>query len=514
MAQVINTNLASLNAQRNLNKSQSSLNTSLQRLSSGVRINSAKDDAAGLQISNRFTSQIRGLNQAVRNANDGISIAQTAEGAMQESTNILQRMRELSLQSANGSNSADERAALQKEVGALQSELTRIADTTSFGGRKLLDGSFGTSSFQVGSQANETIDVRIGSAKADEIGLTGKSLTAAAETGLGGISTSGYTKGDSDSLSVQVGSQTKKMELSDGMSAAQLAGQYNGVQGLSGVSAFTGVKITAGASNTTATDTVKLNVQGVEINYTLGDDVDTSAAALNGALNQTTLDALADKGITVEYVDDAGEEGVIFKSATGENIDISASVTGGATDGGSVILTRVDSDGAVITGAENTTTITAAVDTTENESNVVTGSLDWSNATLDADYGAVTVTAGGTLGGGAVTVGADEQFNSVADIDISTAGGAQSAVDVIDAAIKSIDANRADLGAVQNRLESTIANLSNISENVSAAQSRILDTDFAAETANMSKNQILQQAGMSVLSQANSAPQQVLSLLQ
>lgn len=170
MALTVNTNIASLNTQRNLQSSSNALNTSMQRLSTGSRINSAKDDAAGLQISNRLTSQINGLNVAVRNANDGISLAQTAEGALQQSTNILQRMRDLSLQAANGSNDSTDRAALQKEVGALQSELSRIADTTTFGGRKLLDGSFGSTAFQVGANANETIDVAIGNASANKIG--------------------------------------------------------------------------------------------------------------------------------------------------------------------------------------------------------------------------------------------------------------------------------------------------------------------------------------------------------
>ena len=495
MALTVNTNIASLNTQRNLSNSSNALQTSMQRLSTGSRINSAKDDAAGLQISNRLTSQINGLGVAVRNANDGISLAQTAEGAMQQSTNILQRMRDLALQSANGSNDTADRKALQKEVSDLQSELTRIAETTSFGGRKLLDGSFGNTSFQVGANSNETIDVGLTSVKANDIGLNGKQLTAAALTGFGGLSDAGYQKGATDALSVQVGSSKKDVALSDGMSAAQLAGQYNSVN-----------------ANTTAGDTVKLNVQGVEINYTLGTTNALSSAALNTALNDATKNALADKGITVEYNGATGQEAVIFKSVTGENINVSAQVTGAATDGATINLTAVDKLGGVVGSSEQ---VVAAVGVAGDAvSQVVTGTLDFDRAVLDADYGAMTVSGAGGIGGGAVTVGAESKFISVADIDISSAGGAQAAVDIIDAALVQVDSQRATLGAVQNRFDNTIANLQNIGENVSAARGRIQDTDFAAETANLSKNQILQQAGTAILAQAKQLPQAVLSLLQ
>lgn len=512
MALTVNTNIASLNTQRNLQSSSNALSTSMQRLSTGSRINSAKDDAAGLQISNRLTSQINGLGVAVRNANDGISLAQTAEGAMQQSTNILQRMRDLSLQSANGSNDTADRKALQKEVSDLQSELTRIAETTSFGGRKLLDGSFGQTSFQVGANSNETIEVGLKSVKSADIGLTGKTLAAATISGFSGLSDKGYVKGDTHALSVQVGGDKKDVALSDGMSAAQLAGQYNSVNGVSGVGGYTGVKVTA-AANDTATDTVKLNVQGVEINYIMGATNAASSASLYSALNNSaTLNALKDKGITVENVTTTNSEGVIFKSASGENINVSAQVTGGLTDGGTINLTAVDKAGANIgTGVP----VTGAISTTGTAvSKVVTGSLDFDNAVLNADYGAMSVVAAGGLTGGAVAVGAESKFLSVAKVDISTAGGAQAAVDIIDAALVQIDGQRATLGAVQNRFDNTISNLQNISENVSAARGRIQDTDFAAETANLSKNQILQQAGTAILAQAKQLPQAVLSLLQ
>jgi|TARA_R100000081_G_C4815447_1_gene174594 flagellin len=507
MALTVNSNIASLNAQRNLSGSSNALSTSLERLSSGSRINSAKDDAAGLQISNRLTSQINGLSVAVKNANDGISIAQTAEGAMQESTNILQRMRDLALQSANGSNSDSGRDALQKEVASLQSELTRIADTTSFGDKKLLNGSFGNTSFQIGANANETIDVSLSSVAANKIGLSGKSVSAAALGGFSGMSSAGYVSDAAKTLSVQVGDQTKDIALTDGMSAAQLAGQYNGVQGLSGVSAYTGVQV--GVVNTTAGDAVALNVQGVEISFNTAATAGASATALSNAIDPATADALKDKGITFDM--NATNDGIIFKSATGENINISASVTGDAADGADLTLTAVDKSGAAIVGG-TPVTVSAGASAEASASSIATGVLDFDAAVLDSKYGAVKVTASG-LTGGAVTVGTDSKFASVESIDISTAGGAQSAIDIIDAAIGDIDDQRANLGAIQNRFDSTISNLQNIGENASAARGRIMDTDYAAESANLAKNQIMQQAGTAMLAQANQLPQAVLSLL-
>ncbi|HBP0412753.1 TPA: flagellin [Pseudomonas aeruginosa] len=382
MALTVNTNIASLNTQRNLNNSSASLNTSLQRLSTGSRINSAKDDAAGLQIANRLTSQVNGLNVATKNANDGISLAQTAEGALQQSTNILQRMRDLSLQSANGSNSDSERTALNGEVKQLQKELDRISNTTTFGGRKLLDGSFGVASFQVGSAANEIISVGI-----DE--MSAESLNGTYFTATGG----------------------------DAVTAATASGTVDIAIGITGGSAVN----------------VKVDMKGNET-------AEQAAAKIAAAVNDANvgIGAFTD-GAQISYVSKASADGT------------TSAVSG-------VAITDTGSTGA------GTTTFTEANDT-------------------------------------------------VAKIDISTAKGAQSAVLVIDEAIKQIDAQRADLGAVQNRFDNTINNLKNIGENVSAARGRIEDTDFAAETANLTKNQVLQQAGTAILAQANQLPQSVLSLL-
>ena len=399
MALTVNTNVASLNTQRNLNNSSNALSTSLQRLSTGSRINSAKDDAAGLQISNRLTSQINGLNVAVRNANDGISLAQTAEGALQQSTNILQRMRDLSLQSANGSNNSSDRASIQKEVAQLKNELTRISDTTTFGGRKLLDGTFGTSSFQVGANANEIIDVSVG--KMDVTSLSGG---IAAKVSVGAVLAS-------------------TTDLNTTPIAATNAGD---------------ITIQVGSGD------------AVTVSIITGDTADTIVERINNK-------AIA--GLTAEV--NAG------------GVSLTSSVKGTAT------------------GSAATITIANATGNGAGTAGAVFSSL--------TQAGADTSTAAST--------------GFVSDIDVSTADDAQDAIQIIDGAIAQIDAQRADLGAVQNRFENTISNLQNISENSSAARGRIQDTDFAAETANLSKNQVLQQAGTAILAQANQLPQAVLSLL-
>ena len=519
MAISVNTNVTSMKAQGNLNRAQTNTATSMERLASGLRINSAKDDAAGLQISNRMTSQINGIGVAMRNANDGISIAQTAEGAMQESTNILQRMRDLSLQSANGSNSAEDRTSMQKEITSLQAELTRISDTTSFGGQKLLDGNYGTQDFQIGSNSNETISVTLGDISADKIGLSGKSVTMAALTGFGGARTSplAFT---TDALEMQVGTEKTAVSLTDGMSASDLAGELNKTQGLNGVTASTSVGITVSNQNTDTDDTLALTVDGVDLSITFAGNADSAVdqgIALYTALNADTAskDALAAQGITISS--DATTGALIFNKANGENISISGSVTqGGTTDGGGITLQARSQDGTTAHGA---TTVVAASGTSGTASALashdVTGQLDWSGATVDSNAAtaSLNVTAGTiTGGGGTATLGAT-QLSSVDSIDISTVGGSQSAIDVIDAALASIDSQRADLGAVQNRMNFTINNLGNVQNNVSDARSRIQDVDFAAESAELSKQQILSQASSSMLAQANQLPQVALSLL-
>ena len=451
---------------------------------------------------------------ATRNANDGISIAQTAEGAMQESTNILQRMRDLSLQSANGSNSAEDREALQKEIGALQSELTRISETTSFGGQNLLDGSYGTQSFQIGSNANETIDIGLSNTSAGSIGLNGKSVSVGSVTGFAGLSTSEKTFADGDSLEVNVGGNSKSIDLKDGMSAADLAGQVNQVEGIYGVSATTSAEVKL-TDNTTAGDTVKMSIDGVDIEYTAtpagSDAAQTTELFSTIDSNAAVKEALEEKGITVT---DDGTGALTFTKAGGENLNITFEATSSGTDGLTGTIQALDSSGTALGTATAIGTTSTTAGDTESVSTITTGDLDFSNSIVDSTVGSVSIDAGGTLsGGGAGDLGTTSQMSSVADIDITTAGGSQSAIAVIDAAIAQIDGERADLGATQNRLGHTINNLGNIQNNVSDARSRIQDVDFAKETANMTKQQILSQTSSAMLAQANGLPQVALSLL-
>ncbi|KAF0178035.1 MAG: flagellin/flagellar hook associated protein [Nitrospirae bacterium] len=383
MALTINTNMFSLNAQRNLTSSQGPLGTALQRLSSGLRINSAKDDAAGLAIANRFTTQIRGLNQAVRNANDGISLSQTAEGALVETTNNLQRIRELAVQSSNATNSNSDRAAIQAEVQELLNEIDRVADQTQFNGVKLIDGSFSGAVFQVGANAGETITVSsIVDANIAQLGsvsqATGAALSVAASslTGFGtGIAAGGVTING-----------TSIGAISAASSALERAGQL--VNAINNVSQTTGV-------------------------------------------------------------------GASYSSATGQ-------------------ITLVSSGVITIAGTTNNAAVAG-----------------WANGAI----GTVSTTTGLTT------------------LSVASYTGAQLAIQQIDSALTGVNTARANMGAIQNRFESTIANLSITSENLSAARSRILDADYAAETAQLTKSMIVQQAGISVLSQANTIPQSVLALL-
>lgn len=392
MALTVNTNVASLNTQRNLNVSSKALDTSLQRLSTGLRINSAKDDAAGLQISNRLTSQVNGLNVAARNANDGISLAQTAEGALQQTTNVLQRMRDLALQSANGSNGPSERQALNEEVAQLQRELERISNTTTFGGKKLLDGSFGTAAFQVGAAANETISVSLRDAGPDQL------------------------KGDYFT-----------------QSGAAVGGTASGAGTVSFI--------------------INTNPAGTTVPVTVSFDVVSGTTAAQA------------QELAIKAINDSNNGIFAYQNAAG-GIAVLSQYNEAATPANNLAAT--------------------AIDFTD---------------TLGLTFADVTAST--------VAVKSD-----VGQIDILTAPSAQEAVLVIDQALVVIDQQRAELGAVQNRFENTIANLQNISENASAARSRIRDTDFAAETSELTKNQILQQAGTSILAQANQLPQAVLGLLQ
>ena len=397
MALTINTNVASLNAQRNLGTSQASLNKSMQRLSSGLRINSAKDDAAGLAISDRMTAQIRGLNQASRNANDGISLAQTAEGALQESTNILQRIRELAVQSANDTNSASDRSSLDSEVTQLVAELDRIAETTAFNGREVIDGTMSDATFQVGANAgtNQTITFSIDSARSADLGEEVGYTEYVAEE----LATFTSTTGSGFAFTADVGSSTASVSVTINAVAATVASTI--------VTSSTGA-IVVNVSDLAGTSTITSS------------DI---AAMIN-----------------------ADSEASAFVDATGDTTDVNATVP-----------------------------------------------------TMSLTGGIAEVEAAGTT--------------TVDNLSVASRSQAVVTIASIDAALEDVDEIRGGLGAIQNRFESTIANLNNVAENLSAARSRILDADIAMETSAMTRSNILQQAGVSILAQANQMPQLALSLL-
>ena len=461
MALSVITNTASINAQRNLSKSSAGLATSMQRLSSGMRINSAKDDAAGMQIANRLTSQVNGLGVAQRNANDGISMAQTAEGAMQESSNILQRMRDLSLQSANGSNSADDRKALQKEVGALQQELTRISETTKFGATSLLDGSFGTKQFQVGANANETINVSLGNMAADSIGAYGVQ-GAGSVLGTSGDTTLALQNATTADATLNINGKGVSVAAGDGAEAIA-------------------VKINAEASGVTASSHLSTTLTGLD---------SSDVGSLN--IGSDSYDMASFGGDAARLAEEMVADGYDVVESGG---DLTIKATG--VDGIELIATAGN---ASLGGG------------TAGGSQAVSSTLELSSPDK---IGISGTTVDEILGGTIAATGGKGTLTSVEAIDISgtTSAGAQSALQTIDAALAQIDSQRADLGAVQNRFSHTISNLANVQENVSASRSRIQDTDFAAETAQMTKNQILQQAGTSILAQSNQLPQAALSLI-
>jgi flagellin len=379
MTITVNTNVSAMTAQRYLTKSSNELNTSMERLSSGNKINSAKDDAAGLQISNRLIAQSRGLDVAMRNANDGISIAQTAEGAMNESTSVLQRMRDLSLQSANGTNTKAERTAINEEVAALQDELNRIAETTSFGGRKLLNGTFGEASFQIGASSGEAIIMGLTSIRADDNRMGGQAFVA---------------------------EQPKDHTWGVAPQARDLKLEFTNREG---------------------------ELVTIDIMAKPGDDIEELATYINGQNDSITAS-----------VDDEGKLQLFMAEPTMQG---DLSISGG----------------------------------------------------LASELG---------------LVGGPGQKMTVQDIDVTTVGGSQNAVAALDSALRYVDSQRADLGAKQNRLSHSINNLANIQENVESSKSRIKDTDFAKETTQMTKAQILQQAGTTILAQAKQLPNSALSLLQ
>ena len=496
MPQFINSNIPSLTAQRNLNTSQNSLNTSLQRLSSGLRINSAKDDAAGLAISERFTTQIRGLNQAARNANDGISLAQTAEGDLGAITNNLQRIRELSVQSANATNSASDRVALQAEVSELVSEIDRVASTSAFNGVKLLDGSFSAQQFQVGANAGETVSISsIASSRTTAIG---QSNTA---TDVGGAIGGALSANDLLINGVDVGAVAK--------AAGETASLANDI----------------GKAITAADSQVSYTVQKSEFALTTAFDTVSSAATGNDGTYEFKVE-----GVTVISVTDLGGGGSTVTAAEVDTELAKSSVTdlltaagvgftGTAAAGG---LTFFKTDGSnlnleeVRTEGSGGTTTLVGNGFAEIGTGIAAGAEEAFGTLTLSSSSSITVAGNnpGTAGFGAGTENLVLSGNTISTTDISTVAGANAALTAVDNALTTINSSRAQLGAVQNRFDSVVSSIQTTSENLSASRSRIRDADFAAETAQLTRAQILQQAGVSILGQANSLPQNALSLLQ
>jgi len=492
MALGINTNVASLSAQNQLSSSQKLNDQALERLSSGLRINSAKDDAAGLAISTRFQSQITGLNVAQRNANDGISLAQTAEGALNEITNNLQRIRELSVQSANATNSASDRAALNQEVSQRIEEIDRIASQTSFNGLKVLDGNFGLADFQVGANAGETISVNLSQGtRANQIGqiAEGTGARGAFGTGLSGSGTIQVGSGETYNIGASVAGTEEGQSASSAYAKAE-AIKSAGISGL-----------TVSAQNTASYD----------LTAVAGDDLDTYGLEVNGQSIFATTDLTA--GISAEQVKNAINDA---SSETGVTASLDAgTLTLTSVDGRDITVNQTSTEGA---GAPPVA-VSGGLAIGTNDS--VLGAVGDAAAAGNTNVGTVTLSASESI---EITTDAtalgftgsviSKDTSTLSNVDISDVAGANDAIKRIDSALTSVNGLRGELGAIQNRFESTIANLGTSVENLSAANSRILDADFASETAKLSKSQVLQQAGISVLAQANARPQQVLSLLQ
>jgi len=487
MAQTINTNLSSLTAQRNASKTQGDLSTSIARLSSGLRINSAKDDAAGLAISERFTTQIRGLNQAARNANDGISLAQTAEGAMQAAGNILQRVRELAVQSANASNSSSDRQALQQEVAQLVSELDRISQTTEFNGQRLLDGSFGTQQFQVGANAGQTITAATANLRTNVYGNNQvQSMGGPAAAAAWG--SNGTTAG---SVVVNGALGNSTVTINNNETAKALADKINLAKGSTGVTATarTELSLAFGATGAYSLNLRSDNATAQAISFTLSstnsaDGLAPAIAAINDQSSKTGVIASLNAAGTA----------IVLTNATGNDVLVSDTT---AANGGAVTVQKLDD-----TGAASGAAVTLAADATA-DNGLVSGRI-----TLDSDKSfAVDVTTSNAFADTGSTL------KKVSDLDVSTFAKASEALKTVDSALTFINSERAKLGALQSRFETTIANLHVTSENLSASRSRIQDADFAQETANLSRAQVLQQAGTAMIAQANQLPQQVMALL-
>ena len=491
MPSIINTNVNSLTAQRQLGVSQNSMATSMARLSSGLRINSAKDDAAGLAISERFTAQIRGVNQAGRNANDGISLAQTAEGDLAQISNNLQRIRELAVQSANSTNTASDRLSLNNEATALIVENDRVAATSAFNGIKLLDGTFTAQNFQVGANgtASDQIAVTsIASARGNSLGVGASSSYSTAVNGIVITSAVALIAGDMSINGYQVGAAG-----TDGVSnntattsGIAVAAAINAISGNSNVTATVSATAVAGTTVSTFTAMVAgdILINGVDIGAIA---LATTAAGRGGQVAAAINAKTAQTGVTATVNTATGA--VALAAADGRNIDVVTKVASTAAN------TGLGSGGAV---------------TVVTRSRVSLSSSSSDGINLSAGNTDGLAKAGLT---GAFTAATSQSGAGVSALNLTTAAGSLAALATVDAAIGTINSTRAALGAFQARFTSVVASLATTGENLTASRSRVQDADYAAETANLSRAQILQQAGTAMVAQANQLPQGVLALL-
>ena len=480
MGLFVNTNIASLNAQRSLAKATHGLERSFQRLSSGLRINTAKDDAAGLSIALRHETQIRGLNQAVRNTNDGISLAQTVEGALEESGNLLQRIRELAVQSANDTNTEDDRFAIQAEVDEIVSEIDRIAEQTTFNQRNVLDGSFIGASFHVGANAYESINVRVADARADKLGREARNTSAneiQVEGGnqalldndviINGITIRATVEAD-DLISTTLASASAIAKAE----AINDSSNFTGVQAIVERTVVVATSVIA-AATLDSTNNIVINGEVIS-NFRVEDNDanDNLVSAINGVTDDTGVVASLDE-----------QHHLVLTADDGRNIEI------------------------IVAGNGTRTGLSAAAGTTVRGGRLTLQS--------DGQYDIIGNAPDklGDIGGPGATLFNINSEHSVANIDLTTRAGANEAIGISDVAIAQVTSVRAGLGATQNRLQSTVNNLQITAENITAARSRIMDADFATETSNFSRAQIIQHAGISVLAQANQQPQVALSLL-
>jgi len=586
MALSVNTNITSLTVQRNLNKAGDALGTSMTRLSSGLKINSAKDDAAGMQIANRLTSQVKGMTVAINNANNGTSIAQTAEGAMQESTNILQRLRELALNSANGDKSQADRDSLQQEFTAKVGELTRIAATTTFGGRNLLDGTFQNVGFQIGSDANQTISFGMsdisatglkgtyseatvaGSLTSLSASVTGNPVTLPGGTPGTPATTTAYTNtGDmaaplaaaetivvngtsvalasGDNLAAVVG----KINTATGSSIASISGTDLVLTGAAGGPANTvtgagtlGTALAAGTGGGTVVPAVpavagkltaaaEININGKNVAFAVNDDMAAIATKINTANTGATATGVAATLSAEGRLELTSADGKAIKLGNGTGVAANGGagalaklgLTAGSTEAKLTAATSVSLNGTEVKFTAGST-MADIVSSINSASTGVTASVNKTDNSLslfstkditvaDGSTGTGLATLGLTTAAAATTV-AVKMDTTVADLSVLTSASAQQTIQALDGAIQQIDTQRSQLGAVQNRFTSTVANLQSISENSTAARSRVQDADFASEAAELTKQQTLQQASTAILSQANQLPSAVLKLLQ